>query len=131
MTRSDLESYRSMVKEADGIKRQLFIIQSKLQSPGAINYGKPPSKGGKDITGDMIASYVDRQAHYADLLKRIQNKLMEIEKAIDTLSPIKKAIVRGRYIDGLPAWRIAEQIEYSERQTKRLLYAAIEELGRH
>lgn len=126
MNRQELSEYRGLVVETAGIRRQLDLLKVKLE-PGSIDPGKAPSKGAhSDIRGDLLAAYVDKMALYTDKLKEIEHKKTIIEFEISKLPALERAIIRGRYIEGLPIWKIAQEVRYSERQTARLLNQAIE-----
>ena len=62
-------------------------------------------------------------------IKELNRLRTEILKEITSLSPIHKAIICGFYLQGQKWERIAEQINYSVRQSKNIRCIALEVLG--
>ena len=60
------------------------------------------------------------RVEYAKKCADLANRLLKIEKAIETLGPTERTLMRLRYIDGLQWQAICMRINYSWQQTHRI-----------
>lgn len=119
MTKETLRAYLPM-------KRELAQIQELIQE---VDAGKHDPKKAQlikaleclDEDGNVVAVY-RRKA------KELKDRLLEIERAIDTLPPTERTIIRWHYLKGLTWSKVAEKENYSDRQCRRLCDKALTRL---
>ena len=57
---------------------------------------------------------------YKQKLEALTREQLAIERAIERLNSFERQLVRLRYIDGLPWYKVAYKLQYSEAQAKRI-----------
>lgn len=116
MTKEDLEEYQDLKKEAKivyGIWRKLEKEKISFNSIG----DGMPKPSNKRTLGDVIAESDARSQEYYSLHLRALQALTRIERFIGTLSePLHRNILRLKYIERWQWWRVARELNYSERQ---------------
>jgi RNA polymerase sigma factor (sigma-70 family) len=100
MTKEQLRNYQPMKKEQRLIEQRLRNLERSPES-------------------DQEALRPLREC-YTKKLEELVAAQLEIEKAIETLDPTERELVRLRYIDGLSWYKIMRTINYSEQQTHRI-----------
>ena len=65
---------------------------------------------------------------YREKLAELANAQLEIERAIEALDYTERKLVRLRYFDGLPWYRVAKGIHYSEQRTYGIHSKALKKL---
>lgn len=84
---------------------------------------------------DRLAGKIDRHAtdelrvQYEEKRSRLAAELLRIERAIDSLEPIERRVLRLRYIDGLAWFQVANKVSYSPQQAQRYHKDALEKLA--
>ena len=119
MTKETLRAYLPM-------KQELAQIEELIQE---VEQGKHDPKKAKllqtleclDEDGDIVAVYQRKK-------KELQDRLLEIEAAIDTLPPTQRTIIRWHFIEGLTWRQVAERENYCERHVKRMCDKALARL---
>lgn len=110
MTREHLRNYRKIKDEHRQIEQRLQALESCPESE-------------EEILQPLREFYRAKLADLAALQLRI-------EQAIEALDYTERKLVRLRYFDGLPWYRVAAKINYSEPQAKRIHSRALEKLKR-
>ena len=134
MTKEELQNYRSLERERRQVKAKLEEIEAKLYSPKAQQLtGMPsaPPKPGSTLEAAVAEHTEELEAlreHYGHLLAELTTEQLKIEKAIESLEPKARTLMRHRYIDGRKWEEVCVLINYSWRQTHRLHAAALREL---
>ena len=108
MTKEQLRQYRSIKIEASQIERRLATM--RVFDPIAA-----------DVTHPLVQ-------YYRELLKELVDGQLRIEKAIESLNPIEREVIRLRYIDGVDWTEIAITIHYEWAQTHRVHASALRKL---
>lgn len=130
MTKKTLQKYLHLKRERLQLEEQLQRLEQSMTSPKAQNLdGMPrnPSKGGNPLE-DMVAHHIELQELYNALLLEDVRLMTEIERAIDTLGPRERALLRYRYIDGMGWEDICDRMIYSWRQIHRIHAQALRKL---
>lgn len=99
MTKEQLRQYRSIKLEACQIARRIEEIEDLSED---LNILTPL----RDLYKEKLQELVDGQ--------------MRIEKAIESLNPIERELMRLRYIDGADWTEVAATIHYEWTQTHRI-----------
>ena len=139
MKNSEVEAVLKFYKDIDlDIKvtsEWLEQYESLYDTRGAINYdGMPHGNNISDSTALLPIKLAktdtaERIKVLKSRIKELKRLRTEILKEITSLSPIHKAIICGFYLQGQKWERIAEQINYSVRQSKNIRCIALEVLG--
>lgn len=108
MTKEQLRNFRAMKKEHCRLEQRLRALERRPESE-------------EEILRPL-------REHYRSKLDELTQAQLEIERAIETLRPTERDLIRLRYLDGLPWFRVAAGINYSEQQTYRLHGAVLEKL---
>lgn len=99
MTKEELRQYRSIKNEICQIERRINELEG---------YGNE-----LDITHPL------RELYRQKLIELIEGQL-RIEKAIESLDPTERELMRLRYIDGAEWLDVAAEIHYEWTQTHRI-----------
>lgn len=94
MTKEQLREYRDIKKELDALE----VLGRKIEK-----------HGGPELV-----------EHYKKQREKLESDLLAVEKAIETLSPTERTLMRLRYIEGLSWQAICGRINYSWQQTHRI-----------
>lgn len=108
MTKEQLRQYRS-------IKIEISQIESRLATMRVFD----PIAA--DITHPLVQLYREQ-------LKELISGQLRIEKAIESLNPTERELMRMRYIDGAEWLDICETIHYEWTQTHRIHARALNKI---
>ncbi len=100
MTKEQLRKYRAIKKEHTRIEQRLRNLEKLPECD-------------QEIIRPLKECYDAK-------LKELVDAILSIEDAIATLDPIERELVRLRYADGLPWFKVQAVINYSEQQTHRI-----------
>ena len=100
MTKEQLRNYKKLKMEHARIEQRLRILEKRPDCDQATL--RPLKK------------------LYKTKLEALVAETLKIEKAIEALTPTERELVRLRYIDCLPWFRVAAGIHYSEPQARRI-----------
>lgn len=100
MTKEQLRNYQPMKREQRQIEQRLRNLER-----------------GSESDQEML---LPLRECYTKKLEELVAAQLEIERAIETLDPTERELVRLRYIDGLSWYKIMRTINYSEQQTHRI-----------
>lgn len=130
MTKEQLRQYQYIKQEKEQLEQYLEELETLMTSPRAQSLdGMPfsPSKG-ESVVEILAIKHLDIKNLYRVKVKELAEALCAIEKAIETLEPLERTLMRLRYIDGLKWEEVAVAIDYSWQQTHRLHKSALEKL---
>lgn len=131
MTKERLRQYQQLKREKDTLEERLEELESAMTSPriqklDGMPHGQPQGGSLMDL---LIEQHLTLQAMYASKLRELNDALMDIEAAIESLTdPTERNLMRLRYIDGLKWEEITIAIGYSWQQTHRIHARALERL---
>ena len=107
MTKDELRQYRSIQLEISQIERRIKAMDCR--------------------TDDIGVTEALREL-YREKLKALTECQINIEKAIESLTPTERELMRLRYIDGAEWTEVAETIHYEWTQTHRIHARALEKI---
>lgn len=129
MTKERLRSYLDLKNEQAQLRQQLETIEAALYSPKAQRLtGMPAATSHGNPLEDMAARHLELVDRYRAKMLELAEEQLAIEKAIETLEPTSRMLIRFRYIDGLPWEEVCVRMNYSWRQTHRLHSRALDAL---
>lgn len=108
MTKEQLRNYRALKKEHTRIEQRLRSMEKRPECD------QETLRPLKELYEEKLAALV--------------NAILAIEDAIETLDPTERELVRLRYIDGLPWFKVTAAINYSEQQTHRIHARVLQKL---
>lgn len=125
MTKEELKQYQALKLEKQQLEELLEEIEAAKTSPKSPKIDGAP-RGGSRHSGleDIVAKYEKTEALYKAKVKEIDEKLLAIETAIDSLSPTERRMMRYRYIHGLKWEEVCVAMPYSWNQA-HLIHRAI------
>ena len=110
MTKEQLRNYQTMKKEKRQIEQRLRTLEKRPDADQSIL--RP------------------LREHYERKLAALVAAELEVERAIETLDPTERLLIRLRYIDGLDWHRVCAGINYSWQQTHRIHARVLKKLER-
>lgn len=131
-----LKFYKDIDLDIEVVNKWLEQYESTYDTRGAINYdGMPHGNNISDSTALFAIAIANTDTAECigalkSRIKELKKLRTEILKEISSLSPVHKAIICGFYLQGQKWEHIAEQINYSVRQSKNIRCVALEVLGR-
>ena len=99
MTKEELREYRSIKIEICQLERRIKEMEGRTDDVGVT-----------DSLRDL----------YHEKLRELTECQLRIEKAIESLTPTEREVMRLRYIDGAEWMEVAETIHYEWTQTHRI-----------
>lgn len=115
-----LNQYRNHVRKIKRIESEIEEIREMKCYPSVNNDGMPRGSNNSDLSG--YAALLDEKERELERERYLRVKsYSEISKQIDLLeSDIERDVLHYRYIKGLAWWRVAEEMEHSERWVYKL-----------
>lgn len=107
MTKEHLRNYRSIAREIDQLEERIIRLEMKGHND--------------DITLPLRNLYREK-------LKKLIDGQLKIEKAIESLNPTERELMRMRYIDGEEWIDISATIHYEWAQTHRIHARALNKI---
>ena len=107
MTKEELRQYRSIKNEICQIERRIHELEG---------YGN-----------DLDITHPLRELYRQKLIELIEGQL-RIERAIESLDPTERELMRLRYIDGAEWLDVAAEIHYEWTQTHRIHARALSKI---
>lgn len=101
MTKEQLRQYRSIKTEVSQIKHRIVELETF----------------GHDYDRELLQPLYDL---YQGKLEELSIGQLQIERAIESLNPTERTLMRMRYIDGAEWLDICETIHYEWTQTHRI-----------
>ena len=120
------KQYLKQLKQLENAIRvmegELYRIRTKAESPGGPKY---TAARVQYSSGDAMENGVVK---LVDLENRIRDKIVEyeetrqriVEEILSMPDATQAKVLYAIYVDGLPSWKVARRIGYSERHTKRI-----------
>ena len=117
MTKEELKQYKALEREKEQLAELLEEIELAKTAPKSPKMDGAP-RGGSRQSGleDIVAKYEKIEEMYHAKIREIDEKLLAIEQAIDSLSPNERRMMRYRYIQGLKWEEVCVAMPYSWNQ---------------
>lgn len=129
MTKARLLEYRDLMLEWKQLADDLAELESIMFAPriGASD-GTPRSTAGGNPLENMVMRHTELQERYRAKLAEADAAIAEIERAIESLPPRERKLMRHRYIEALEWEVVCEKMSYSWRQVHRIHRQALTRL---
>lgn len=129
ITEERLRGYLSKKQERDQILEQIERLEAALYYPKPQRLSDMPKGSSvEDAIGSMVAKREALLEHYRSLEATLTEEMLQIEQAIEALSPDARMLMRNRYLLGYKAREIGDIMNMSLSTLKRLRRAAFKEL---
>lgn len=131
MNKERLRQYQAIKHELAQVSGQIEELEASLYSPRAQQMdGMPfaPSGGSSDVREAMLDKKAELLLHYIQLQADLDTERLAIEKAIESLEPMLRTLMRLRYMDGLRWEEVCTQMSYSWQQVHRFHRRALAKL---
>ncbi len=124
-----LRQLRHLENAIETMKSELIRLRTKIESPGGPKY---TASRGQYSTGDALENgviklsmlegrIVEKLAEYEETRERI------IEEILSLPDPVQAKVLYAVYVDGLPIWKTAMRLHYSDRHIKTIHGRALTE----
>ena len=132
MEKHQLKQYKHIKKEIAQLESKLADVEAALLYPKIQHLSKTP--GGQPAAGnpqEALALYhIELKELYNAKLKELAAEQLAVEKAIESLKPTERTLLRRRYIDGLTWEQVCVEENYSWRQVHNIHSQALKKLER-
>lgn len=123
MTKEELLQYRAKCRELQQIRNKIQEIRSDARSAKAICYQDEPKSRGEPVAA--VQSYIEKLEVLSDLYEQQAKALVEatiaVERALASLPPELRTLMRYRYIDGLK-WETINDLLYLSAPTSKRMH---------
>lgn len=122
-----LYNYNMFRISIENMKKEIEFIKDEDGMSG-ISYNSmftSPTNKINSITEDVALSNSEKVHFLEHNIKRVENKITRIDKALEGLTDIEERIITGKYIEGKQWYVVAYSVRYSERHCKRIRTDAI------
>ena len=121
---------RNLKSKQRNVEEKIRALEAAMMSAGAIRYDKvnvqvsPEDPMVNNIVRltELKSRLEDLQMHYIDLFTEIMYRLNNLD-AIQ----LKKDILYLRYVEGMPFWKIAQEMNYDQKYITNLHGIALKE----
>lgn len=126
MTKERLRNYQKIKREREQLLQKLEEVETLLYFPKIPQMSDMPRGGSKEGNPqeDLAIYHIELQELYKAKIEELTKEQLAVEKAIETLGPTARQLMRYRYLDGLKWEEVCVKLNYSWSQT-HLLHAQI------
>lgn len=129
MTKERLQQYRQLQRELRQIQGRITEVESAMYSPHNQRLtGMPSAHSPDDLMEKLVDRHRELETLYREKLMVITEELLAIEKAIATLDPTLRLLMRYRYIDGYRWEDICVKMNYSYQGVHKVHRKALRRL---
>jgi RNA polymerase sigma factor (sigma-70 family) len=116
-----LKNYKHISNEIEHIKEELINLRTKAYNPRQSIISDMPK--GSPVENDKLAAlmikFEELESKYNELLNKLLEQQKIVETMIEALEPFERDLIRYRYIDGLPWFKVQEKLNVSQRTVFR------------
>ena len=124
-----LEQYRDILAELQRQKDEYNRVMTAATRITPILNGMPRGGKGEDRIGSAAERLVDIEKRIADEVRKLCHERERLLRMVNSVEESRlRLILNLRYIDGMPLLKVADKVNYSYMQTRRLLYQALEKI---
>lgn len=125
-----LKNYTMMQASIENMQDEIEYIKKEDGTTG-INYDgvtTSPTHRFSSIVEDTVLSKSEKMHYLKHQIEGAKGLLERVDRAMEGLNEIEKAVIIGKYIEGLQWWQISGRVRYSERHCRRVRTEAIDKL---
>ncbi len=127
----DLLNNYEMLKISIKNKQQEIEYLDKEDGLTGISYDEvstSPTNKFSSATEDTALSNSEKRHYLEHSIEGIRRQIESIDRAMEGLTELERAVITEKYIEGKQWWQVAHQVKYSERWCKKLRTDAINKL---
>ncbi len=130
MTKEQLKAYRAIKLERDKLAAMVEELEGTLYGPKAQRLDGLPrgGSGTSSAVEDAAIKHAELLGKYQQKMAELCDALAEIEKAIETLEPRERTLIRLHYAQGLTWEQVCVAMSYEWAQIHRIHAKALEKL---
>ncbi|MBQ8514643.1 MAG: sigma-70 family RNA polymerase sigma factor [Ruminococcus sp.] len=132
MTKETLLAYKNIRRELQSIEKQIMQLKADARSVKGVRYTDSPRGRGEPVSAQQ--RYIERleelSALYEDKKAQLMESQIAIERAITSLPPELRILMRYRYIDGMRWEDVNAKMYISEPTSKRMHRKAMQLIGK-
>ena len=130
MTKEQLKAYRAIKLERDKLAAMVEELEGTLYGPKAQRLDGLPRGGAgtHSAVEDAAIKHAELLGKYQQRMAELSAALAEIEKAIETLEPRERTLIRLHYAQGLTWEQVCVAMRYEWAQIHRIHAKALEKL---
>lgn len=127
-----LYNYNMFKIGIENLKKEIEYLESdEVRSLNAITYDEErtgkTNKISNVIESTMLS--ISEKILFKEMnIKRLENKIQAIDRALEVLTDIEREVIKLRYIEGKQWYIVAYNVNYNERWCKELRKRAIDKL---
>ena len=131
MTKQELQKYCWIQRNIQQLEEKLFELETKATRMTAHLFTQAPGSSGysHDKIANIVTKIMEVKEEINNQLQKMYDLLGKIEKAIETLPPREKYLIRARYIEGKTWERIAVDMNYSWQHVHKIHSRALKLLA--
>ena len=118
---AELKEYRKILNNVQSIEKQIISLESQINKITSVVNDTP--RGGKTPDkSELICKLVDLREQYKTTYSAAVKKLKKLN------DPREQAVLRFKYIVGLPMFQICEELHYERTKVYEIHMSAIKNL---
>lgn len=126
-----LYNYKMFQISIENMQQEIELLKEE-DGTAAITYDgikTSPTFKFQSSTEDTALSVMEKIDYLEHSIRRIQNRLESIDRALEGLGVIERAIINKRYFEGKQWYEIAYKVSYNERWVKELRRRSINKIA--
>lgn len=122
-----LYNYEMFKIAIENMKKEIEFIKLEDGTKGISYNGisTSPTNEFKSITEDTALSKIEKIDYLNHSIRRIENKIDRIDRAIGGLTEVERNIIKDKYMRGKQWYTVAYNVSYSERHCRNFRRNAI------
>lgn len=127
MTKEQLKGFRSIKLERDRLLLMIEELEAQMRSPKSQRLDGMPRGGSSPSSPveNLVVKHAELLERYYEKVAELTAATVEIEEAIERLSPRERTLLRLHYIEGLTWEEVCVAMSYSWRQVHRIHAVAL------
>lgn len=127
MTEEYLKNYKQIKAHIEVLEEEKKMLAEIVATLPAIDYDsiKVQANGSGNPTERNAISLLEKTLYISSDLKNSKSAILKIDKALESLNRIQRKVVELSLIEKLDWNYISEELEYSERQLRRIRTGAV------
>lgn len=126
-----LYNYKMFKISIENMNKEIEFIKKEDGAKGISYDGirTSPTHKFSSATEDTALSNIEKIDYLEHSIRKIENKIERIDRAIEGLTDSEKSVVLDKYLKGQQWYIVAYNVCYSERQCRNLRRSAIEKIA--
>lgn len=127
MTEEYLKNYKQIKAHIEVLEEEKKMLAEIVATLPAIDYDsiKVQSNSSGNPTEQNAISLLEKSLYINSDLKNSKSAILKIDKALESLNKVQRKVVELSLIEELDWTCISEELEYSERQLRRIRSGAV------